>query len=452
MHTKTFLAMLVLAAATIGCSEENTYDPQPKASETAEAASTTAVTTPSNIAPTNTETTIAATINDRVLTMGEVNTRVDLLINELPKENAPTPEQMPAAREMFAKNIVSTFIQGNLIRIAAEREGIVITDAMREKAHADFKAKTGKEFKAETEKLKPEMRKIVEDELEAGILLNALIEKNVYATTPVDEAEVTETYERVQKNLTTTLEEFSSYHNQLKSNTITIDELSQKAPRFLPPQGLKQKISVDEMVRLPNKIREAIEATPVGQISDITELTESGQRVKFYVAVTNTIPATTKLEALTKINALKKQLDEGASFETLAKENSACPSGARAGGDLGDFSRGMMVKAFEDAAFSQPLNVIGDPVETDFGYHLIKVTARDEAKGTARASHILIAPTKTAMEVSVVSTIFPENVSIEEIRETLKARDAEPKLKTYLESLKTTATITCPAYPDLLNL
>ncbi|MDO5461875.1 MAG: peptidylprolyl isomerase [bacterium] len=430
MRTKTCLALVLLSLTTLGCGNDETYNPQPTV-------------------PTKTKE-IAATVDKLTLTKDEVATRVNLLISELPKENAPTPEQMDDAREMFSKNIVNTFIQSNMIRVTAEREGIIITDEMREKAYVDFKARTGKDFKTETAKLKPEMRKIVEDELEASILLAALVEKNVYAVTPVNEAEVTETFEKVKKEIENATTDFTNYYNQLKAKTITIDELSQKAPRFLPPQGLKQKISVDEMARLPQKIREVIEATPVGQISEIKELSENDQCVKFYVSVTKSLPPMTKLEALTKIQALKKQLDEGASFEILAKENSACPSGARAGGDLGDFSRGMMVKAFEDAAFSLPLNVISEPVETDFGYHLIKVTARDEGKGTARASHILLAPTKAAMEVSIVSTLFPAKVSIEDIRETLKARDAEPKLKAYLDSIRANTTVTCPAYPDLI--
>ncbi len=66
------------------------------------------------------------------------------------------------------------------------------------------------------------------------------------------------------------------------------------------------------------------------------------------------------------------------SFEDAASEHSACPSSQR-GGDLGMFSRGQMVPSFEAAAFSQPIGEIGEIVETDFGYHLILVTAREEA-------------------------------------------------------------------------
>jgi len=67
-----------------------------------------------------------------------------------------------------------------------------------------------------------------------------------------------------------------------------------------------------------------------------------------------------------------KQLKAGADFTELAKKSSDGPS-AQTGGDLGYFSRGQMVKPFEDAAFSLKPGQISDPVQTEFGWHVIKV-------------------------------------------------------------------------------
>ncbi len=71
---------------------------------------------------------------------------------------------------------------------------------------------------------------------------------------------------------------------------------------------------------------------------------------------------------------LKSEIEKGEiTFEEAAKRYSLCPSGQN-GGDLGYFGRNMMVKEFEDASFSLPLGKISNPVKTQFGYHLIKVT------------------------------------------------------------------------------
>lgn len=85
-----------------------------------------------------------------------------------------------------------------------------------------------------------------------------------------------------------------------------------------------------------------------------------------------------KTEKRAKADALRKQLVDGAEFEPLARANSECPSAER-GGDLGVFRRGQMVKAFEDAAFAQEPEAIGDVVETSFGFHIIKVSKHDQA-------------------------------------------------------------------------
>lgn len=73
-----------------------------------------------------------------------------------------------------------------------------------------------------------------------------------------------------------------------------------------------------------------------------------------------------------------KQLKKGADFAALAKEKSTCPSKEQ-GGDLGFFTRGKMVKEFEDVAFSLETGKISDVVKTQFGYHIIRVEEKQPA-------------------------------------------------------------------------
>lgn len=79
--------------------------------------------------------------------------------------------------------------------------------------------------------------------------------------------------------------------------------------------------------------------------------------------------------------AIKAELAAGKPFEDLAKEKSTDPSGAQNGGDLGFFSRGMMVKPFEDAAFAltEP-GQISEPVESQFGWHVIRLEEKRQSQ------------------------------------------------------------------------
>lgn len=74
---------------------------------------------------------------------------------------------------------------------------------------------------------------------------------------------------------------------------------------------------------------------------------------------------------------LLKKAKQGASFETLARENSTCPSKSR-GGDLGWFGPGKMVAAFENACRRLSPGSLSDVVSTSFGYHVIKLTGRKD--------------------------------------------------------------------------
>ena len=77
--------------------------------------------------------------------------------------------------------------------------------------------------------------------------------------------------------------------------------------------------------------------------------------------------------------AIKAELDAGADFIELAKTKSIEPNAAQSGGDLGYFKRGVMVKPFGDAVFAMQVGEISNPVQTQFGWHIIKVEDRRPA-------------------------------------------------------------------------
>jgi foldase protein PrsA len=80
-----------------------------------------------------------------------------------------------------------------------------------------------------------------------------------------------------------------------------------------------------------------------------------------------------------EIEQIKAQLDGGADFATLAKAKSEDTGSKDAGGDLGCKPGGQYVAEFEKAVSNQPVGKVGDPVKTEFGYHLILVKSRPAA-------------------------------------------------------------------------
>ena len=123
-----------------------------------------------------------------------------------------------------------------------------------------------------------------------------------------------------------------------------------------------------------------------------------------------------KSEARNKIEEIQKRLQKGEDFAALAKEFSQCPSNAK-GGDLGYFRRGQMVPPFEQAAFGLKPGTISDIVETNFGYHLIKVIDKKSE-----------------------STI-PYNDVKERLEQHLKQKKIQKEITSYVEKLKAKAKV-----------
>lgn len=124
-----------------------------------------------------------------------------------------------------------------------------------------------------------------------------------------------------------------------------------------------------------------------------------------------------KSAAKKKIEEIQQKLKKGADFAELAKKYSEGPS-AKKGGDLGFFSRGQMVKSFEDAAFAlKKPGDVSNIVQTPFGYHLIKLEAKKPASVTSF---------KDAKEYII---------------EKLKREQAMKKISPYIDSLRGKAKI-----------
>jgi len=111
------------------------------------------------------------------------------------------------------------------------------------------------------------------------------------------------------------------------------------------------------------------------------------------------------------------KLKAGAKFEALAKQYSKDPSSADKGGDLGFFGRGQMVPPFEAAAFSQKIGVVGPPVKSPFGYHIIEVLEKKPATPATYAN------------------------SATTVRDQLTQQQEQTQIPAFLQTLRSKATI-----------
>ena len=123
-----------------------------------------------------------------------------------------------------------------------------------------------------------------------------------------------------------------------------------------------------------------------------------------------------KIQARKKIETVQKKVRQGEDFGLLAKANSEGPTAQRSG-DLGYFSRGQMVKPFEDAAFALNIGEVSEIVETQFGYHLIKVTDKKPAR------------------------TIPFKEVQQKLEQHLKNEKEKTEIQGYIENLKKSATI-----------
>ncbi|MEO6991951.1 MAG: peptidylprolyl isomerase [Candidatus Baltobacteraceae bacterium] len=114
---------------------------------------------------------------------------------------------------------------------------------------------------------------------------------------------------------------------------------------------------------------------------------------------------------------IEQKLKAGGDFAALAKQYSTDPSSKDKGGDLGFFSKGQMVPAFQSAAFTQKLNVVGPPVKSPFGYHIIEVLGRKPATVATFAN------------------------SKDTIRDQLKTQQEQTAMPTFMQSLRSKAKI-----------
>ncbi|MPQ75902.1 SurA N-terminal domain-containing protein [Hydrogenovibrio sp. JE_KL2] len=163
----------------------------------------------------------------------------------------------------------------------------------------------------------------------------------------------------------------------MKMAEITQDQMHSYYDKHKQQYVIPQQISIDYVLlsedELAKKIKVTDDALQAYYQDNKDQFTEPEQRQASHILIR--IDGKTNAEqALKKIQDIRKQILAGADFAEMAKKYSQDPGSAKLGGDLGLFQQGMMVPAFDKAVFAMKVNEISEPVKTNFGYHLIKLT------------------------------------------------------------------------------
>ncbi|MGM2509714.1 peptidylprolyl isomerase PrsA [Bacillus cereus group sp. BceL035] len=199
-------------------------------------------------------------------------------------------------------------------------------------------------------------------------------------------------------------------------------QLGDQFDTLLEQQGLKEE-TVKNGVRASLAQEKAIEKT----ITD-KELKD------YYKPEIKASHILVKDEATAK--KVKEELGQGKSFEELAKQYSEDTGSKEKGGDLGFFGPGKMVKEFEDAAYKLKKDEVSEPVKSQFGYHIIKVTDIKEPEKSFEQSKADIK--KEIVQKKMQDGQFMNDLMMKEIKKAdVKVDDKD--LKDLFEEKKTDA-------------
>ena len=217
------------------------------------------------------------------------------------------------------------------------------------------------------EKEMPALKQRILDNLISRELLSQEVAKKGIK---VDDAEVNAQLDTVKKG--SSPEDFA---NSLKQMNMTEKDLKEHFASQLAIKKLVDKELTSKVTVTPEEVKAFYDKNP-----EVFKTPEMVRASHILVKVDKTATAEQKAKAMEKIQSVQKRLKAGEDFAQVAKEVSDCPSKAE-GGDLNFFQKGQMVAPFENAAFAMKTGETSGIVETEFGYHIIKVTDK-KAPGT----------------------------------------------------------------------
>lgn len=241
-----------------------------------------------------------------------------------------------------------------------------------------------------TEKVKGDLRCKV---LETLVVNKLLLAKAELDSVTVESKMVDDNLNRRMSYMIATVggkEKLESYYGktveQFKS------ELRKQVKEQMIVQKMQENITKDIKV-LPSEVRKFFSLIPKDSLPYFSKEVEVGQIVRF-----GKIPKNRRMDARDKAAKLKERILKGEKFDDLARIYSDDPGSATNGGELGYWGRNVMASEFEATALRLKKGEISDPVETQFGWHIIELLDRRGEEFNSR--HILIKPVSSGIDLT----------------------------------------------------
>jgi peptidyl-prolyl cis-trans isomerase C len=166
-----------------------------------------------------------------------------------------------------------------------------------------------------------------------------------------------------------------AFKQLLAERKMTIEQVKSDARQDMAISKLIESEIASKIAVKPEQVADFYAKNP-----DQFKQGESVRASHILIGVPKGADAAAKAQARAKADQVLKEVKAGKDFGALAKEHSSDPGSAANGGDLGVFQQGQMVGPFNDAAFSLAPGAISDVVETEFGFHIIKVAEKKPAR------------------------------------------------------------------------
>ncbi len=189
-----------------------------------------------------------------------------------------------------------------------------------------------------------------------------------------------ETLKATSQQREISIAEFKTKEYMTKANIAEKDMQAfydQNKSKFLAPEQVKAEFVVFSLANILPTINVTEDEIKSFYKANADKYQNQQQREASHIliAASKNAPPAEKAKAKAKAEDVLNQIRKNPKqFAELATKYSQDPESAKKGGDLGSFGRGMMVKPFDDAVFSMKVNEISNVVESDFGYHIIKLT------------------------------------------------------------------------------